>query len=651
MKNCRTTPIAGDRDLLKRPLSRPPVQGVPQTNQVPSDWIAVETKAAGALLLLAVVAIAYSNSFAGTFVFDDVVEIKGNRDIRQLWPPWSMSASKRSLPIRPIPYFTFALNYATHGDRVWGYHAVNLAIHAAAALLLLGIVRRTLRRERLARVFGRHAEALAFCAALLWAIHPLHTQAVTYIYQRIESLMGLFFLATLYAMIRAVDSPRPIRWYASSVLCCLLGMASKEVMVVAPLVILWYDAVFISSPWYEAIRRRWPYYLSLFCTWVVLGGVLAWQASRYSEFKVPAASSLGFALTQPAVVLHYLSLSFWPYRQCLDYAWPVSTTMSDVASAILVMGTLLALTLWAVIRRPALGFLAGSFFLILAPTSSVFPVNDLANEHRMYLPLAALVAGVVCGVSGFLEKLDLWTRQTKCTRRLLVVGGIGTIVIALALTTHLRNRAYASRIAMWNDVVEKAPHNARAYGCLAEAYLDVKDYDQAARCAALAVQLDPNQSKAHNNLGLALAKQGNAEGALFHYRDALRLDPQSAEAHLNLGNLIRREDPSAAIEHFRTALRFLPSYAEAHNNLGAMLSRAQPREALDHYVQALRLEPGNPHAYCNLANLLVREGRFNEALDHYQHALAIDPEFILAKQNLAVAMKLRNAAHRFNPTP
>ena len=641
MRNSRTATVGDDHGPAAPRKSRQSVRrGARTANERPASTT-IAARLVCPLVLLAVIAAAYANSLSGDYVFDDIPEIKQNQAFRTLSLSANDSGSRQGLPVRPVPYFTFALNYALHGDHILGYHLVNLAIHAGAALLLFGIVRRTLQRKPLAPQFDGLANAIGLSVALLWAVHPLQTQAVTYVYQRMESLMGLLFLATLYAMSLAADSRHPRRWYAVSVGCCACGMASKEVMVVAPLIVLWCDAVFVAQSWHEAVRRRWGYYLALGSTWLILASVLASQSRRYGEFHGAGPSSLDYALTQPAVILHYLSLSFWPQGQCLDYGWPVAKTFRDVIGPLLAIGAMLAWTVWAMARRPALGFLAGSFFLILAPTSSVLPVNDLANEHRMYLPLAALVTGVAVCLTALLKRLSVWTQPTERSRRLGMAAGVGIVVLVLGVTTHLRNRAYASPVVMWNDVVEKSPHNARAQSCLAQAYLDVKDYAHAEEFGRRAVELDPNQFRAHNNLGLALAKQGKADEALTHYHVALRLNPEMAEAHLNLGNLIRRQQPEAAIEHFQTAIRLAPSYAEAHNNLGAMLARTQPQVALNHYEQTLRLEPGNPHAYCNLANLLVRQGRFDEAVKWYEQALTIDPSFVQAKENMGVAIRMR----------
>jgi hypothetical protein len=211
------------------------------------------------LLLVIVGSVAYATSFKGAFLFDDGVNIIENPNVRSLWPlTGAMSAPSTSgLTTRPIVCLSLALNYALCGYAVWGYHAFNLAVHLLAGLTLYGIVRRSLLSERLQARFGEHAEVLAWAAATIWTVHPLQTESVTYIIQRCESMMGLFYLLTLYTVIRAIQSRRVVAWSVAAVLCCALGMATKEVMVTAPVVVLLYDRAFGAGSLASALRLRW----------------------------------------------------------------------------------------------------------------------------------------------------------------------------------------------------------------------------------------------------------------------------------------------------------------------------------------------------------------------------------------------------------
>ncbi len=202
--------------------------------------------------------VAYANSLTGAFVFDDIKAVVDNRHIRSWWPMWEavVAAKDSSLAGRPVASFSFALNFALGGLDVRGYHVVNLAIHLTCALLLYGLMRRSLGQPALQGRCQQSAPRLALAVALLWVVHPMTTEAVTYIIQRTESLMACWLLLTLYAAMRAADAPRPGRWQITALVACGLGMATKEVMVVAPLLTLGYDRVFRTGTLCRALHRR-----------------------------------------------------------------------------------------------------------------------------------------------------------------------------------------------------------------------------------------------------------------------------------------------------------------------------------------------------------------------------------------------------------
>jgi hypothetical protein len=240
---------------------------------------------AAGLIVLAAVA-AYSNSLRCPFVFDDEFDIVSNTSIRRLWPIWDVfviqDAGRTALHARPVVNLSLALNHAAGGLNPLYYHLTNLLIHLLAGLTLFGIVRRTLRLPSLGARFAAAATPLALATALIWTLHPLQTQAVTYVVQRYESLMGLFYLLSLYAAIRSGTSPHPRRWAAAAVAAALLGMGSKEVAVSIPLSILLYDRAFLAGSFREAWNRRRGMYVGLACAWAGFALLFAFSYSRGS---------------------------------------------------------------------------------------------------------------------------------------------------------------------------------------------------------------------------------------------------------------------------------------------------------------------------------------------------------------------------------
>jgi Flp pilus assembly protein TadD len=331
-------------------------------------------------------------------------------------------------------------------------------------------------------------------------------------------------------------------------------------------------------------------------------------------------------LTQPAVIVHYLRLSVWPRPLCLDYTWPVAQTAAEVWPGLIAIGALLVVTVWAWRRRPALGFLGAWFFIILAPTSSFIPIADLAVEHRMYLPLAAVV---VLGVMGV---YDLVGRRTVAVAAVLAVG--------LVVLTVQRNEDYRGEIAIWDDTVAKCPQNSRAQNNLGKALGQAGRIPEAIEHLQQALRLKPDFAAAHNDLGIVLTRSDRIPEAIEHLEQALRIKPDYAEAHNDLGNALRQSGRiPEAIEQYEQALRSKPDFAQAHYNLGVALWQAgRTEDAIGHYEQALRIKPDYAAAHYNLGTTLGQAGRIPEAIEHLEQALRIKPDYAAAHYNLGIAL-------------
>jgi tetratricopeptide (TPR) repeat protein len=549
-------------------------------------------------LLVAAGVLLYAGSFSNPFVFDDLAWIRHDR-IGALWPP----AAALGGSSRPILNLSLALNYAVGGMNPTGYHVFNTVVHVLATLTLYGIVRRTLRSRPLRARYADAADGLAFAAALIWSVHPLATQAVAYVIQRAESLMALFYLLTLYCAIRSAASERRGAWTLAAWLCCALGMGTKEVMVSAPLVALLYDRTFLSGTFGAALRARSALYLGLAASWIVL--LLRYESGAFSGgaawagFGLPDLSAVEYARSQPGVIVHYLRLAIWPHPLVLDYGWPVA----DAAAEILLPTSLLALlgvaTLWALWRKPALGFLGACFFLALAPTSSVMPIVDLAFEHRMYLALAVLVVAAVLFADALLARA---ARPPGLGVALLLA-----VVVPLSATTLLRIRDYRSPLVLWQTVVDAAPGNARGHMNVGVALTKLGRNEEALAPLGRAIELDPDNAEAHSNLAFALIALGRTEEALSHYRRALEILPTYADAHSNYGRALQqRGEIEAALQHLRAAVRYDPRNATAQANLANALFRIdRPDEALQHFRESVRLDPYEPRPLAGAAWILA----------------------------------------------
>ena len=581
----------------------------------------------GGMIVLAALA-TYHNSFAVPFILDDRFSITENPRIQHLWPVWDAlrPLSHSTVGGRPMVNFSFALNYALGGLAVWGYHALNLAIHILAGLTLFGIVRRTLLRPSLRERFGTSALRLALAVAVLWTIHPLQTEAVTYISERAESLMGLFYLLTLYCFIRGAESQRPWPWFRLSVVTCLLGMASKEVMVTAPVMVLLYDRTFVSGSFGESMDAA-PAAVSgsgwhvgvagLSDAWSALSGDRVWSRDSLVGLRAdrvpgggalsaagPLAASVGFRLRGGQH--HYLA-------HCGR-----GIVRVDAGSP---RGGCFACTEAATIPRLCWRMV----FCDFGPASSVVPVaSQPMAEHRMYLPLAAVVALGVMGINALLG------RRSGAVFLALAVG--------LGFLTIRRNEDYRTELSIWNDTLAKCPGNVRAR--LGLVLLRAGKVQEAIDQYEQVLAVNPHWSSAHNDLANALRRAGRVDEAIAHYNQALQIEPHLFEAHYGLAATWKQAGRlDEAIQQYRQAVEIRPDFAMARNDLGnTLLQTGKIQDAIGQFEQALRIDPACLEAHNNLGNALVQSGDLTEAARQYRQALEIQPNYMLAHYNLGMLL-------------
>ncbi len=585
-----------------------------------------------ALGLLALAsAAAYYNAFSTPFVFDDQFAVVENPTIRHLEklgdvlrpPPYAAGAAGR-----PLVNLTLALNYALGGLQPWGYHALNVALHALTALTLFGLVRRTLKKTTLAV----DSFSLALTIALLWTAHPLLTESVTCVIQRNEILAGLFYLLTLYCFVRGAEPPARKIWPCLSVLACLLGVTAKEIIVSAPLIVLLYDRTFVTGTFAAAWRMRRGFYLSLASTWLVLAGLMLSSQNRggTAGFDL-GVSAWDYLLTQCRAILIYLKLALWPHPLVIDYGTDLTTRLIDIAPQALLLIALAGATAVAVRRRSAFGFTGVCFFAILAPSSSFVPlVTQPVAEHRMYLPLAA-----VC-------ELAIVAIYFVAGRRSLFVWPL--LALSFAALTVARNRDYRSEITLTESALAAYPRNDRAYLNLGTFASRENRPADAIRYYEKALGQNPTAADTQFDLALVLEQTGRASEALDHYREAVRLRPgvPSAQYHLGLA-LAKAGRLAEAVVPLAEALRLQPdsaaarqSLAAAHASLGNSDAQAgHLPAAISHYEITVRLDPHDARTQNNLANALSQLGRPADAIAHYEAAITVAPDYTEAHFNLA----------------
>lgn len=581
------------------------------------------------VLIALAVFLVYANSFPGGFFFDDDAAIVQNESIRDLTDLRAVVSPPVQAGIggRPFANLTYALNYALSGYAPWSYHAVNLGLHAAAALLLFALTRRTLLLPVIPERFRSLANDIALVVALFWGLHPLQTNIVDYASQRTEGLMGVLYLFTLYGFLRAVTSSSR-RWVAVTITTCFLGMATKEVMVTAPVMVLLFDRTFLAGSFVAALKRRWPIYTGLALSWALLSVLML--TSKLTERGIGfglGQSGFTYALTECRAVLRYLQLAVWPNPLVFDYGPLYLHGAKEAWPSITLLALVLAGTSLAVWRAPLIGFAAAWFFVTLAPSSSIVPVvQQPCAENRVYLPLAGIA--VLMTLLGF----RLFGRRAQVC--LFVISGL------LGIATVARNPAFASELAIWTDTVPKRTENARAANNLGNALLKQNRTLEAMPHFETAIRLSPSYSDAHNNRGVSFLRLKKYNEALVEFRTAIEHRSDYADAHYNVGEAyIQLGKPTEAITALRRSLQLEPKNSKAYNNLGiALLDIGQVDESIKAERQALALNPEMPEAHYNLGNSLARAYQPAAALAEYDLALKFDPKFARAHNNAGVLL-------------
>jgi len=646
---------------------------------------------------------AYYNSFHGELQFDDEATLAKNLKLKYGEIIFNRVAFLSYLyGNRFIADITFGLNYYYGGFDVRWYHITNFLIHLFNGILIFYLVLLTMRSSRLPATYRERSLPVALISSAVFLLHPIQTQAVSYISQRYESLASFFYLCSLLAYIKArllisqkseVRSqklklktqnselrthrlkPAATRYalYAVSIISGILALGSKEIAITIPVIILLYDFYFLEDrPFLKRITGP-----GVFIILSLIAGVfmlIGFSRGIEAGFSVRSFTPLEYLMTQFRVLTTYIRLIFLPVNQNLDYDFRVSKSLLEI-DTLLSLLFILILIAAAIIsfRRWRLGsFFILWFFIILAPTSSIIPIIDPIFEHRVYLASAGIFIIVSDMLSrwilmhpspspspargeGTIQQLKAIYQEDYPPIPPLLKGGISEV------SPHPNPLPQGER-------EQNNPPPLRGGGeGEGEITFSEQKYNRIAVCVVIilmvlltaatfqrnrvwvtklslwedAARKSPMKARVHNDLGFTYQEHGRINEAVQEYKTALRLNPYYAIGHNNLGLMYYEQGQmNEAISKFKTAIMLNPDYAEAHNNLGnAYNSQGRTDEAIREFGTAIRLKPDYAEAHNNIGLVYMALGLSDKAILHYQYALRLNQNLVRTHNNLGLAYK------------
>jgi tetratricopeptide (TPR) repeat protein len=597
-------------------------------------------------LIFLITVVAYIPAMRGGYIWDDDSYITENPTLRtadglrRIW-----FEPKASPQYYPLVHTAFWVEYHLWQLHPFGYHLVNVLLHAFNAILLLLVL-------RYLRVPG------AWLAAAFFALHPVHVESVAWITERKNVLSGFFYLSSALAYLRfanvtgdpantalssdidpltSTESSRSWGFYAFSLFLFLCALLSKTVTCTLP-------AAILLVLWWKRGRIYWRDILALI-PYFVVGALFGLTTVWLEKYHVGAQgeewvlSFLDRCLVAGRALWFYAGKLVWPHK--LTFIYPRWQIDSGVWWQYLFPAAAVAVIfiLWSLRRRIGKGPLVAVLFFAgtLVPALGFFDVYPMrfsfAADHFQYLASIGLIALATAGITTLFGRLG--PRQST-------IGFVVcmAVLFAFGVLVWKQSTIYGDAETLYRDTISKNPHAWMAHYNLGVLLVNRGRFDEVMAHFSEALRLQPDDADAHYNLGVALEKQGRLEEAMAHFSEVVRLRPDYADAHYSMAVILARQSKfNEAISHYSQALRVNPNYAEAHNNLGvALFSLGKLDKAIEHYRTALKLDPNFGKAHNNLGNALIQKGKLDEAIAHYSRALEIRAHYPEAHNNLGVAL-------------
>lgn len=596
------------------------------------------------LLVIAIAGvIAYSNSFLATFHFDDEGSIVNNPLVHTLS---NIGGIWHRYPTRFLTYLSFAFNHRIGGLNVLGYHVINVLLHLGCGFFVFLLVRRIVEiLSSQGRLRGDLRYAPLF-AALVFVLHPVQTQAVTYIVQRATVLAAFFYLASVYFFLEGRWSQvvsgkvrNRVAFFWLSALAGLMGLLSKETILTLPFALLFVDSFLIAS----GKTFNWKFGLGLLLLFLAFSLAMI-RLNLVSLEDAPTISQIKYISTQPQVILTYLRLAILPYNQNLDYDFRIAQSPFEVGTLVSLGAIifLVVLAVWLFNRERLISFGIAWFLLVLLPESSILPLADVIFEHRMYLPMFAFSLGVVV----------LMARLQRITSQNMIVMSLMVVVVILGYLTFERNKVWSDEVTLWGDVVSKSPAKARGYNNRGRALAETKRFQESLADFNRALSIDPANSDSYNNRANVLVQNGYPDQAIADCDSALRypppLDYQLGMIYFNRGTAyLRKNQVERAITDFNEALALSPGHESAlFNRAIAFAAIGDYERAITDNTSVLQMNPGHVKSLNNRGIAYRELGKLSEALSDFNSAIRLQPTYGQAYVNRGIVWTLKGDLQR-----
>ncbi len=583
-------------------------------------------------LIILLILIAYSNVIKGEFVFDDYTIIDNGQFIINEEGFLSIKGIISNLfsGARPLTAFTFWLNYLISGPIEVTFHLTNIIIHIFTFISIFFFVKILLKDAAFPS-----PEIIACLIAATWALHPLQTEAVSYIVQRSEALASLFYILTLISFLKSVDNKgnKASYWWFVGILCFFLGWLSKPIIITVPIVFLLYVLYFRKGNQFKKAL----YVFSPLILFALVGGILLVLNISHAKsvgFSIKGLGIKEYLITQMRVMWSYLRLIFIPIGQNADRDFPVFKNLSDpqVLISMFALFILIFIAIYTGIKNKfspygrlfSFGILW--FFIILAPTSSIIPLKDVIFEHRLYLPMLGIIISSVV----VLYKLAGEKRT---------IATVSVVVLLLSFATYKRNFVWQNRLAFWSDVAKKSPQKARAHNNYGKALYERGQYEEAKKEFLRAIELKKDLTDAYINLGIYyLELRKDLDKATNYFKKVLKFNPNHPKAHYFLGSIyFRKNDVSKAEKHLKIAIDLSPKNYLAYYLLGNIYAyKKNYNEAIKLLARSITIKPDNPEAYLLLSKVYLKINQPDKAIRLLKILLKMNPNSSDARYYLGV---------------